>query len=90
MNEKLNIDDITKGALAVICSQVLPKDEEGLTVSQAAQMLGMSVAKLSQMRQSNTGPRFYRENGKILYTPSSIREFIRSEMSENFKNRRKK
>lgn len=87
MSNKLNIDDITRGALAVLCSQIQPKEEEGLSVAQAAQMLGMSVAKLSQMRQSNTGPQFYREDGKILYTPSSIRVFI---SQTNVKNRRKK
>lgn len=85
MSEKLNIDDITKGAIAVLCSQVLPKNEEALTVNQAAQMLGMSVQHLSLMRQSNTGPRYYRENGKFLYLPSSIRVFI---SQTNSKNRR--
>lgn len=78
MSEKLNINDVTKGAMAVIISQVLPRDEESLTVAQAAQMLGMSVAKLSQMRQSGAGPRCYRENGKFLYLPSSIRAYIQA------------
>lgn len=87
MSKKLNADDITKGALAVLISQVQPKQEEGLTVAQAAQMLGISVAKLSQMRHNKKGPQFYREDGKILYTPSSIRVFI---SQTNVKNRIKK
>lgn len=86
MSKTLNIDNVTKGALAVLCSQ-LPKDEEGLTVAQAAQMLGISASSLNLMRHNKKGPQFYREDGKILYTPSSIRVFI---SQTNVKNRIKK
>jgi|AMQJ01.1.fsa_nt_gi hypothetical protein len=77
-SNKLNVNDITRGAMAVIISQVQPKQEEGLTVAQAAQMLGMSVQHLNQMRQINTGPQAYREGNKIFYKPSSIRAYIQA------------
>lgn len=90
MSEKLqNVDDITRGAIAVIVSLCHPKDEKGLTVNQAAQMLGMSTAKLSQMRHTKTGPEFYRDgSGKVLYAPSSIREFIKSNSIQSNTKRR--
>lgn len=78
MNNLHNIDDITRGAIAVICSQVLPKKETGLTVSQTAHFLKISVSTLVLMRANNAGPRFYREDGKILYFPSSVRMFTPS------------
>lgn len=84
MSNLQNINDITKGAIAVLCSQVLPKNEEALTVNQAAQMLGMSVQHLNLMRKSNTGPQAYREGNKVFYKPSSIRAYIQA----NSKNKR--
>lgn len=86
MSEKLlNVNDVTRGAIAVICSQVLPKDEEGLTVSQAALYLGVSTSVLQSWRKSGKGPECYRKNGKFLYSPSSIRAFISQTNSKNRK-----
>lgn len=79
MSENLqNVNDITRGAMAVLISFVLPKEEEGLTVTQAANALGVSVTQLNFMRHSNGGPDFFREDSKVLYKPSSIRAFIQS------------
>lgn len=79
MSENLqNVNDITRGAMAVLISFVLPKEEEGFTVTQAAQVLNISVTKLNFMRHTNTGLEFYRDGGKVLYKPSSIRAFIQS------------
>lgn len=76
MSKLHNIDDITLGAMAVIISSVSPRDEEGLTVKETAEVLNISVSRLEQMRYNNEDPRFYREDGKILYLPSSIKEYI--------------
>lgn len=77
-----NVNDITRGAVAVLIAQIQPKEkeEEGLTVNQAAQMLGISASQLDSMRHTKTGTglQFYKENGKILYSPSSIRAFIQA------------
>lgn len=78
MSEKLNINDITKGALAVLISQVQPKQEEGLTITQAAKALNISVTHLNLMRHTKTGPDFYREGGKVFYKPSSIKAYVQS------------
>lgn len=76
MSTLQNINDITRGAVAVIISSVLPKDDDGLTVKETAEVLNISASKLEQMRYNNEGPRFYREDGKILYLHSSIRAYI--------------
>ncbi|MBW6488998.1 helix-turn-helix domain-containing protein [Sulfurimonas sp.] len=73
-----NVNDITRGAVAVLIAQIQQKEEEGLTVPQAAQVLGVSVSQLNLMRKNNQDPQFYKEDGKILYSPSSIREFIQA------------
>lgn len=88
MSKKLNIDDVTRGAMAVIIAQVLPKEEEGLTVAQAAQMLGISVAKLSQMRYTKKGPGFYRDGDSVFYKPSSLMAYISQTNHQPKKNRR--
>ena len=82
MSNLQNANEITRGAMAVIISQVLPQNEEGLTVAQAAQMLGISVSNLNLMRRTGTGPQSYREGDKIFYKPSSIKAFVEA------KNRR--
>ncbi|MDQ1340336.1 MAG: hypothetical protein QG567_1493, partial [Campylobacterota bacterium] len=61
MSTLQNINDITRGAVAVIISSVLPKDDDGLTVKETAEVLNISASKLEQMRYNNEGPRFYRE-----------------------------
>ncbi|MDQ1267722.1 MAG: hypothetical protein QG560_365, partial [Campylobacterota bacterium] len=63
MSTLQNINDITRGAVAVIISSVLPKDDDGLTVKETAEVLNISASKLEQMRYNNEGPRFYREDG---------------------------
>lgn len=73
-----NVNDITRGAVAVLIAHMQPKEEEGLTVNQAAQMLGISVSQLNLMRHTKTEPQFYKEDGKVLYSPSSIKAFIQS------------
>lgn len=76
MSELQNINDITKGAMAVIISQVLPvlpKNEEGLTVSQTAKMLNISISKLALLRKNTRGHICYIEDGKVLYLPSRVR-----------------
>lgn len=47
-----------------------------LTVSKAAEILGISEAKLSQMRYTKTGPNFYRDGDSVFYTPSAIKAYI--------------
>lgn len=88
MSKLLNVDDITRGAIAVLCSQVLPKEEEGLTTIQAANALGVSVTHLNLMRHTKTGPVFYRDGNRVLYKPSSVRDFISQTNAKARKNRR--
>ncbi len=89
MSEKLlNIDDITKGAMAVLISQ-LPKKEEGLTVVQTAQYLNMSVSGLHQMSLHGKGPKSYKDGNRVLYKPSSIAEFIKEVNSKDKKSQRR-
>lgn len=88
MSEKLNIDDVTRGAVAVIISQILPEAEKGLTVAQAAQMLGISVTHLNLMRHTKTGPIFYRDGNKVFYKPSSLMAYISQTNHQPKKNRR--
>lgn len=77
MTQKLNIDNVTRGAIGVIASLVLPKDEEGLTVAQTAQYLNISVESLHQMRLSGKGLSCYRDGNRILYMPSAITAYIK-------------
>lgn len=77
-----NVNDITRGAVAVLIAHIQPQEEEGLTVNQVAQMLGISVLQLNLMRHNNEEPQFYKEDGKILYKPSSIRAFIQASTKE--------
>lgn len=59
-----------------------------LTVSKAAEILGISEAKLSQMRYTGTGPDFYKDNsGKVFYTPSAIKAYI-SQVNSTTKKRK--
>jgi hypothetical protein len=89
MSEKLNINDITRGAMAVLISLVQPpKSEEGLTAAQAALALNISVSDLNFMRYHNIGPEFYRDGGKVFYKASSIRAYIPQPNTTNTKKRR--
>jgi hypothetical protein len=81
-----NIDDITRGALAVLISQ-LPKEEEGLTVEQTAQYLNMSVGMLQQMRVNGKKPKSYKDGNRVLYKPSSIQAYIKEVNSKDKKRR---
>lgn len=85
MRKKLNIDDVTMGAIAVIASQVLPKEEEGLTVAQTAQYLNMRVESLHLMRLNNKGPSCYKSGNRVLYKPSSVKAFIQEVNSKKQK-----
>ncbi|MBS4069088.1 MAG: hypothetical protein KGZ62_10855 [Sulfurimonas sp.] len=86
---KLNVDDITRGAMAVLISLVKPKSEaEGLTVTQAALALNISVSDLNFMRYHNIGPEFYRDGSKVFYKASSIRAYIPQPNTTNTKKRR--
>lgn len=89
-SKKLNVDDITRGAMAVLISQVLPKEEQGcLTAVQTAAYLNMSVTQLNFIRHNNKGPDFYRDDsGKVFYTPSAIKQFI-DEINAKSKSKRR-
>ncbi|OHD99629.1 MAG: hypothetical protein A2W82_05445 [Sulfurimonas sp. RIFCSPLOWO2_12_36_12] len=79
MSEKLlNIDDVTKGAMAVLISQVLPKEEEDLTVAQTAQYLNMSVESLHLMRLNRKGPSCHKDGNRVLYKLSSVKAFMQA------------
>lgn len=69
---KLNVNDITRGAMAVLISLIQPKSEKGLTVTQAAKALNISVVALNLMRYHKIGPDYYRDGNRVLYKPSSI------------------
>lgn len=77
-----NVNDITRGAVAVLIAHIQPQEEEGLTVVQAAQMLNISVSQLNLMRHTGAEPIFYKEDGKVLYKPSVIRAFIQASTKE--------
>lgn len=61
-----------------------------ITVTQAAVYLGVSAVSLHQMRLKGKGPSCYKKGNRILYKPSSLREFIKEVNSKNKskKNRR--
>jgi hypothetical protein len=44
--------------------------------SQAAVLLGMSLASLRSRRASHTAPAFYRIGGKIRYAKSDLADFV--------------
>lgn len=76
----LSVDDITKGAVAVIIKMSLPKDdEETFSVVKTAKLLGVSIPYLASLRRwKNTGPAFVKTaEGRILYSKKSVREFIK-------------
>jgi hypothetical protein len=89
MNEKLNINDVTKDAIVELVSLAGFEKSEGLTVVQTAQYLNMSVVSLHQMSLRGKGPKSYKDGNRVLYKPSSIAEFIKEVNSKNKKSQRR-
>lgn len=51
------------------------EEANGLTVAQVSHFLCVSVARLHQMRLAGKGPKYHREDGRLLYSPLSVMAF---------------
>lgn len=50
-----------------------------LSAAETAEILGVTVESLRQMRYLRKGPRFYKPTSKtVLYDPAEVEEYIRS------------